>query len=99
VTKIGTWPGLFPLLYFCAPDDLAFRNVGSGERAFVTSPSIDLDAETLRRCLRFGGLEVSVERAPALLPVVAALLAGCDRLATLNLATPGGCAWDGGQRD
>lgn len=99
MTKIGTWPGLFPLLYFLCGDDLAFRSVGSGEGAFVTLPSIDLDAETLRRCLRFGGLEVAVERTPALLPVVAALLAGCDRLAMLDLATPGGSAWDGGQRD
>jgi hypothetical protein len=99
VTKIGTWPRPFPLLYCRAPHDLALRSVGGGEGAFVTLPAIDLDAETLRRCLRFGGLGASAERVPSLLPVVAALLAGCDRLATLDLATSGGCAWDGGQRD
>ena len=62
----------------------------------MTLPAIDLDAETLRRCLRFGGLEVSVERAAALLPVVAALLAGCDRLSALDLSCAGGCGPDGG---
>jgi len=65
----------------------------------VTLPAIDLDAETLRRCLRFGGLEVSVERARSLLPVVAALLAGCDRLAALDLSSDGGSGPDGGWSD
>jgi hypothetical protein len=59
----------------------------------------DLDAETLRRCLRLGGLDVAVERAALLLPVAAALLAGCDRLATLDLASPGGCGPEDGQGD
>jgi hypothetical protein len=63
----------------------------------VTSSTIDLDAETLRRCLRLGGLDLSVERAATLLPVVAALLAGCSRLATLDLATEGGCGPDSGR--
>ena len=63
----------------------------------MTLPVVDLDAETLRRCLRFGGLEVSVERAAKLLPVVAALLAGCDRLAALDLSGAGGCGPDGEQ--
>jgi hypothetical protein len=58
-------------------------------------PVVDLDAETLRRCLRFGGLEVSVERASSLLPVVATLLAGCDRLAALDLSCAGSCGPDG----
>ena len=52
--------------------------------------TIDLDAETLRRCLRLGGLETSLERAAAVLPVAKALLAGCDRLAALDLAVQGG---------
>lgn len=65
----------------------------------MTLPAIDLDAETLRRCLRFGGLDVSVERAPSLLPVVAALLAGCDRLAALGLSCAGGCGPDDGRGD
>jgi len=57
----------------------------------VTHSAIELDAETLRRCLRVGGLDVSVERAATLLPVVSALLAGCERLAALDLASDGGC--------
>jgi hypothetical protein len=65
----------------------------------MTLPAIDLDAETLRRCLRFGGLDVTVERAAALLPMVAALLAGCDRLAALDPSCPGGCGPDGGRDD
>jgi hypothetical protein len=81
--------------YCYAPDGFAFRTGGGGGEP-VTLPAIDLDAETLRRCLRFGGLEVSVERAPSLLPVVAALLAGCDRLAALDLSCAGGCGPDGG---
>jgi hypothetical protein len=52
--------------------------------------SIDLDTETLRRCLRLGGLETSLERAVAVLPLVKALLAGCDRLAMLDLPIQGG---------
>jgi hypothetical protein len=52
--------------------------------------SIDLDTETLRRCLRLGGLETSLERAAAVLPLVKALLAGCDRLAMLDLPIQGG---------
>jgi hypothetical protein len=65
----------------------------------VTSSTIDLDAETLRRCLRLGGLDLSVERAATLLPVVAALLVGCSRLATLDLATAGGCGPHSGWGD
>jgi len=52
--------------------------------------AIELDAETLRRCLRLGGLELSAERAAALLPVVAALLGGCERVAALDLSCEGG---------
>ena len=44
----------------------------------------------LRRCLRLGGLEVDRDRAEAVLPLARALLAGCDRLAALDLAVPGG---------
>ncbi len=57
----------------------------------MTGSAVELDAETLRRCLRLGGLEVTGERAAALLPVVAALLAGCERLVALDLASEGGC--------
>ena len=57
----------------------------------MTHAALDLDAETLRRCLRLGGLEVSGERAATLLPVAGALLAGCERLAALDLASDGGC--------
>jgi hypothetical protein len=61
----------------------------------VNLSTTELDAETLRRCLRLGGLDVSIERAARLQPVVAALLAGCDRLAALDLASAGGCGPDG----
>ena len=50
----------------------------------------DIDAETLRRMLRAGGLEVTVERARTILPVALALLKGCDRLASLDIDGPGG---------
>jgi hypothetical protein len=69
------------------------------EGASVTHSVIELDAETLRRCLRLGGLEVSAERAATLLPVVSALLAGCERLTTLDLANQGGCGPEGGRGD
>jgi hypothetical protein len=65
----------------------------------VTHSAIELDAETLRRCLRLGGLEVSGERAATLLPVVSALLAGCERLAALDLASRGGCGPERGRGD
>jgi hypothetical protein len=51
----------------------------------------ELDASKLRHLLRVGGLEVSHERAALLLPMAAALLAGCDRLAALDLSSAGGC--------
>ena len=57
----------------------------------MAGSAVELDAETLRHCLRLGGLEVSSERAATLLPVVSALLAGCERLAALDLAGDGGC--------
>lgn len=69
------------------------------EGASVTHSAIELDAETLRRCLRLGGLEVSAERAATLLPVAGALLAGCERLAALDLASQGGCGPEGGRSD
>ena len=50
----------------------------------------DIDAETLRRMLHAGGLEVTVERAERILPVALALLKGCDRLAALDIEGPGG---------
>ena len=50
----------------------------------------DIDAETLRRMLQAGGLEVTVERAERILPVARALLKGCDRLAALDIEGPGG---------
>jgi hypothetical protein len=50
----------------------------------------DIDAETLRRMLQAGGLEVTAERAERILPVAAALLKGCDRLARLDIQGPGG---------
>lgn len=53
--------------------------------------TIELDHESLRSLLRVGGLDVSSERARSLLPLASALLAGCDRLATLDLASSGGC--------
>ena len=61
----------------------------------MTHGPIDLDAETLRRCLRLGGLEVDRERAEVVQPLAKALLAGCDRLATLDLAVPGGSGFAG----
>ena len=50
----------------------------------------ELDPQTLRRCLRIGGLEISAERAEALLPAVAALLAACERVAAIELSCEGG---------
>ena len=50
----------------------------------------DIDAETLRRMLRTGGLKVTAERASAILPVALALLKGCDRLAALDIEGAGG---------
>ena len=50
----------------------------------------DIDAETLRRMLRAGGLEVTAARASAILPVALALLKGCDRLAALEIEGTGG---------
>jgi hypothetical protein len=44
--------------------------------------SIDLDTETLRRCLRLGGLETCLERAAAVLPLAKA------RRADQNFSTP-----------
>jgi hypothetical protein len=40
--------------------------------------------------LRAGGLEVTAERARAILPVALALLKGCDRLASLDIEGSGG---------
>ena len=54
------------------------------------SKSSDIDAETLRRMLQAGGLEVTAERAARILPVAVALLKGCDRLARLDIEGPGG---------
>jgi hypothetical protein len=48
------------------------------------------DAEALRRCLRLGGLDVTLDRAMRLLPLATALLAGCDLLAALEPGVPGG---------
>jgi hypothetical protein len=56
----------------------------------MDSKPSDIDAETLRRMLRTGGLEVTVERAARILPVALALLKGCDRLAALDIEGPGG---------
>jgi hypothetical protein len=64
----------------------------------MTQASTDLDAETLRRCLRLGGLETSLERAAAVLPVVKRLLAGCDRLAALDLPAQGGSGIAGAEQ-
>jgi hypothetical protein len=50
----------------------------------------DIDAETLRRLLRAGGLAVSEERAAEILPLALALLKGCERLAALDVEAPGG---------
>ncbi len=54
----------------------------------LTAP--ELDAQTLRRMLRAGGLEVSAGRAERVLPVVHSLSQGWERLAGLDLASPGG---------
>lgn len=54
------------------------------------SSSTEIDAATLRRMLRAGGLEVTAERAGQILPVALALLKGCDRLAALEIEGPGG---------
>jgi hypothetical protein len=56
----------------------------------MASKPSDIDAEALRRMLRAGGLEVTVERAARILPVALALLKGCDRLAALDIEGPGG---------
>ena len=56
----------------------------------MSASPIKLDAETLRRCVRLGGLDITQERAEKLLPLMKALLAGCDRLETLDLAAKGG---------
>ena len=55
----------------------------------MSSP-LDMEADTLRRMLRAGGLEVGEERAARILPVVLSLLQGCDRIAALDLESPGG---------
>jgi hypothetical protein len=86
------------LLYFSARHT-CFAERRHRRGALVTLSTNDLDAETLRRCLRLGGLDIPIERAATLLPVVAALLAGCDRLATLDLTSAGGCGPDGGRGD
>ena len=64
-------------------------NRSSSVIIWTPSPS-DIDAETLRRMLHAGGLEVTVERAERILPVALALLKGCDRLAALDIEGPGG---------
>jgi len=56
----------------------------------MQSKPSDIDAETLRRMLRAGGLEVTAGRAERILPVALALLRGCDRLAALDIEGPGG---------
>ena len=58
-----------------------------------------LDAATLQHCLRIRGLVVSTERAAALLPTVAALLAGCERIAALELSCAGGSTPLGGHEE
>lgn len=50
----------------------------------------ELDAATLRRMLRAGGLEVGPARAELILPVARALLEGADRIARLDLDQSGG---------
>jgi hypothetical protein len=60
---------------------------------------IELDAGTLRRWLKVGGLEVSAERAATLLPAVTALLTGCVRLAALGLSGNGGSGPAGARED
>jgi hypothetical protein len=56
----------------------------------MDSKPSNIDAETLRRMLSAGGLEVTVERAERVLPVALALLKGCGRLATLDIEGTGG---------
>jgi hypothetical protein len=56
----------------------------------MPSSSVELDAEMLRRCVRLGGLDITPQRAEKLLPLMQALLAGCDRLAALDLSAKGG---------
>jgi len=50
----------------------------------------EIDAETLRRMLAAGGLEVTKERAAAIVPVALGLLRGCDRLAAMDIPGEGG---------
>jgi len=56
----------------------------------MPSTPIELDAGLLRRCVRLGGLEISEERAAKLIPLMKALLAGCERLVALDLTAKGG---------
>ena len=55
----------------------------------MTRIPIGLDAESLRRMLCAGGLEVSEDRARKILPVALALLRGAARLADRDLDPPG----------
>jgi hypothetical protein len=48
-----------------------------------------LDAGSLRRVARLGGLDLSEERAAALLPLYSALMSSCDRLVKVNPAWAG----------
>jgi hypothetical protein len=59
----------------------------------MTAPA--LDPAGLRLLLRIGGLDISEERAARALPVVRALLEGCDRVAALGLDLPGGSGMAG----
>ena len=43
-----------------------------------------LDAAGLRRVARLGGLDLPEDRAAALLPLYAALMSSCDRLAKVD---------------
>ncbi|HVY98052.1 MAG TPA: hypothetical protein VHA35_01025 [Dongiaceae bacterium] len=43
-----------------------------------------LDAAGLRRVVRLGGLDMPEDRAAALLPLYAALMSSCDRLAAVD---------------
>jgi hypothetical protein len=54
------------------------------------SPLKDLDVEELRIFVRLGGLDLPADRAAKLLPVVNALLKGCDKLVGLELCAKGG---------
>jgi hypothetical protein len=51
----------------------------------VTKKPAELNADTLRWMLKAGGLEIAPERAQMLLPIVSSLLAGCDRLAAIDV--------------